>query len=77
MHRSRLALNALPLAVLACATLLPTRRLTAQPTDTTRVSTEPFFTRRDAYIAGAFVVTAVALHPADRSLARRIRADRL
>jgi len=49
----------------------------AQPTDTTKVSTEPLFTMRDLWIAGGFVATTIALYPADRALARSIQRDPL
>jgi membrane-associated phospholipid phosphatase len=49
----------------------------AQPVDTTKVSTEPLFTARDLWIAGGFVLTTVALYPADRALAREIQRDPL
>jgi membrane-associated phospholipid phosphatase len=51
--------------------------LAAQPSDTSKVSTEPLFTRRDLLIAGGFVVATIALYPADRALAREIRRDPL
>jgi membrane-associated phospholipid phosphatase len=49
----------------------------AQPVDTTKVSTEPLFTGRDLWIAGGFVLTTIALYPADRALAREIQRDPL
>jgi membrane-associated phospholipid phosphatase len=49
----------------------------AQPTDTTKVSTEPLFTVRDLWIAGGFVATTIALYPADRALARSIQREPL
>ena len=49
----------------------------AQPTDTTKVSTDPLFTMHDLWIAGGFVVTTIALYPADRALARSIQRDPL
>ncbi|MDF2775453.1 MAG: phosphoesterase PA-phosphatase related protein [Geminicoccaceae bacterium] len=45
----------------------------AQPADTTRISRDPLFTARDAWIAAAFVAGAVALHPADRYFARKLQ----
>jgi hypothetical protein len=45
----------------------------AQPADTTRVSHEPLFTSKDAWIAAGFVVGTVALYPADRYFARRLQ----
>ena len=49
----------------------------AQPADTTKVSTEPLFVARDLWIATGFVVATIALYPADRALAREIRRDPL
>jgi membrane-associated phospholipid phosphatase len=49
----------------------------AQPVDTTKVSTDPLFTARDLWIATGFVLTTVALYPADRALAREIQRDPL
>ncbi len=51
--------------------------LAAQPADTTKVSTEPLFTRRDLLIAGRFVAATIALYPADRALAREIQREPL
>jgi membrane-associated phospholipid phosphatase len=51
--------------------------LVAQPADTSKVSTEPLFTSRDLWFAGAFALTTVALYPADRALAREIQRDPL
>lgn len=45
----------------------------AQPADTTRVSANPLFTRRDAWTAATFVVTTVAMFPLDRRLAQRLQ----
>jgi hypothetical protein len=45
----------------------------AQPTDKTKVSTEPLFTSRDAWIAAGFVVGTVAMYPADRYFARKLQ----
>ena len=46
----------------------------AQPTDTTKISTEPLFTARDAWIAAGFVAGTVALYPADRYFARKLQS---
>ena len=54
-----------------------TAPLRAQPSDTSKVSTEPLFTPRDLLVAGGFVLTTIALYPADRALAREIRRDPL
>ena len=45
----------------------------AQPSDTSRISTKPLFTANDAWIAGAFVVGSIAMHPYDRMLANRLQ----
>lgn len=45
----------------------------AQPADTTKISTEPLFTARDAWIAAGFVAGTVALYPADRYFARKLQ----
>jgi membrane-associated phospholipid phosphatase len=49
----------------------------AQPVDTTKVSTEPLFTKHDLWIAAGFVAATIAMYPADRSLARSIQRDPL
>ena len=66
----------LALTLVGTAPSLP-RPAVAQPTDTTKVSTEPLFTGRDLWIATAFALTTVALYPADRALAREIQRDPL
>jgi hypothetical protein len=45
----------------------------AQPADTTHISTEPLFTARDAWVAAGFVAGTVALYPADRYFARKLQ----
>ena len=47
--------------------------LPAQPADTTEISVQPLFTRRDAYLAGAFLLTTVALTPLDEHFAQRLQ----
>src|SRR3954471_15028477 len=56
---------------LTVATIAPVAQ--AQPTDTTRISTEPLFTKRDAWIALGFAAGTVALYPADRYFARKLQ----
>jgi membrane-associated phospholipid phosphatase len=56
---------------LAVATIAPVAR--AQPTDTTKISTEPLFTKRDAWIALGFAAGTVALYPADQYFARKLQ----
>src|SRR5215207_8272274 len=46
----------------------------AQPTDTTRISHEPLFTSRDAWIAAGFVAGTIAMYPADRYFARKLQS---
>jgi membrane-associated phospholipid phosphatase len=74
--RTRTAAVAVALAGATAAAPLITPVI-AQPVDTTKVSTEPLFTVRDLWIAGGFVLTTVALYPADRALAREIQRDPL
>jgi len=45
----------------------------AQPTDTTKISHEPLFTPRDAWIAAGFVAGTIAMYPADRYFARKLQ----
>ena len=45
----------------------------AQPADTTRISTEPLFTAKDAWIGAAFVAGTIAMYPADRYFARKLQ----
>jgi membrane-associated phospholipid phosphatase len=46
----------------------------AQPTDTTKISHEPLFTSRDAWIAAGFVAGTIAMYPADRYFARKLQS---
>ena len=55
--------------VIAASSIVP-----AQPTDTTKISTEPLFTARDAWVAAGFVAGTVALYPADRYFARKLQS---
>ena len=64
---------ALAAAVATAAPVAPLARLAAQPTDTTRISTTPLFTRRDAYIAGGFVVATAVMAQFDDDFARRLQ----
>jgi membrane-associated phospholipid phosphatase len=45
----------------------------AQPADTTHISTEPLFTARDAWVAVGFLAGTVALYPADQYFARKLQ----
>ncbi len=60
---------------LAAAALLQGSALAAQPADTTKRSTEPLFTERDAVAAGIFVAATAAMFPIDRAVARRAQTD--
>jgi membrane-associated phospholipid phosphatase len=64
------------LAVLAFLPLLA-GALDAQPADTTKISTKPLFTRKDAYMAVAFLATTAALTPLDERLAQRLQDSTL
>ena len=46
----------------------------AQPTDTTKISHQPLFTSRDAWIAAGFIAGTVAMYPADRYFARKLQS---
>ena len=65
------------LLLILAAAHLAEAPLEAQPADTSQVSTEPLFTRRDLLIAGSFVAATIALYPADRALAREIQREPL
>ena len=70
--------RALPLRLASALTLaLPLAPAAAQPADTTKVSTDPLFTERDAMIAGVFAISTMAMWSLDRSLARTVRDDDL
>jgi membrane-associated phospholipid phosphatase len=58
---------------LLIASLLAASSLGAQPSDTTAISTEPLFVKRDAYYAGGFVLATVAAAPLDRYFAQRLQ----
>ncbi len=47
--------------------------LPAQPADTTEISVEPLFTRRDAYLALGFVATTLAMTPLDERIAKSLQ----
>jgi membrane-associated phospholipid phosphatase len=46
----------------------------AQPADTTKISHEPLFTSKDAWIAAGFVAGTIAMYPADRYFARKLQS---
>ena len=66
-------LNSTAAIVFAAGMLATGSAATAQPTDTTRISTEPLFTHRDAWIATGFVAGTLAMYPADRYFARKLQ----
>lgn len=57
--------------LLAC--LIAGSSLGAQPSDTTAISTDPLFVRKDAYFAAGFLVATVAAAPLDRYFAQRLQ----
>lgn len=59
-------------AALALAAGIPVPAA-AQPADTTRISHEPLFTARDAWVAGGFVLGTVAMLPLDRRIAEGLQ----
>ena len=59
-----------------CALLLALPLATsagAQPSDTTKISREPLFTKHDAWVAGGVVLGTLALFPVDRWAARELQ----
>jgi membrane-associated phospholipid phosphatase len=69
------ALAALAL-VGALAGSLPASVANAQPSDTTRRSTRPLFTERDAVAAGLFALGTIAILPLDTRVASRLQNPR-
>jgi membrane-associated phospholipid phosphatase len=59
--------------VVASAVIVAPAVAHAQPSDTSRISTRPLFTPTDAWVAGAWVVGTLAMHPFDKGLARRLQ----
>ena len=55
-------------------TLATSSVASAQPADTTKISHEPLFTHKDAWIAAGFVAGTIAMYPADRHFARKLQA---
>jgi membrane-associated phospholipid phosphatase len=49
--------------------------LLAQPSDTTKISTEPLFVKGDLFVGAAFVIGAFAAHPVDKYFAEKLRRD--
>jgi membrane-associated phospholipid phosphatase len=62
-----------PNRTILVASLLAASTLGAQPSDTTAISRDPLFVRRDAYYAGGFVLATVAAAPLDRYFAQRLQ----
>ena len=71
--KSRSTLLGACLLALTLASAVMPAALGAQPSDTSRISSRPLFVPNDAWIAGAFVVGTLAMHPFDRALARRLQ----
>ena len=65
-----------PLTVLAFVPLL-VGALGAQPADTTKISRDPLFTRKDAWLAVAFLATTAAMTPLDERLAQKLQDSTL
>ena len=63
----------MPKRTIVVASLLAVSSLGAQPADTTAISTEPLFVRRDAYYAGGFVLATLAAAPLDKYFAQRLQ----
>jgi hypothetical protein len=61
------------LTLTTAMTLAASSVAAAQPTDTTKISHEPLFTAKDAWIAAGFVAGTVAMYPADRYFARKLQ----
>ena len=61
------------LTMTTALTLTVTGLAVAQPADTTKISTSPLFTAKDAWIAAGFVAGTIALYPADRYFARKLQ----
>ena len=59
------------IGVVAALTVAPL--LGAQPADTTKISPDPMFTRRDLYVAAGFAVVTVLLTPLDQRAAESLR----
>jgi membrane-associated phospholipid phosphatase len=47
--------------------------LGAQPADTTKISHDPLFTRRDVYVAAGFAAATILLTPLDQRAAKRLQ----
>ncbi len=60
-------------SIVAVLALTAAPILGAQPADTTHISREPLFTRRDAYVAVGFAAVTVLLTPIDRPAAEWIQ----
>ena len=54
-------------------TIAGASRVEAQRSDSSATSSEPLFTKRDAYVAAGFILATVALFPLDRSIAIRLQ----
>jgi membrane-associated phospholipid phosphatase len=71
--RSKRAAAALALAAAALPTPAAAQQKPTDPRDTTHAQTQaPFFTRKDAFLAGAFVLGTVAMFPLDKHIATKL-----
>lgn len=63
----------MPNRTLLVASLLAASSLGAQPSDTTAISPDPLFVKRDAYYAGGFILATIAAAPLDKYFAQRLQ----
>ena len=61
--------------VTSLAIVLAAHSLSAQPADTTKISTEPLFVKRDIFIAAGFIAATFAAAPVDKYFSERLRKD--
>ena len=69
----RLSRQAVVAGLLAGTSVFATAPATAQPSDTTAISTKPLFVERDAYYAAGFTLATLAATPLDRYFATRLQ----
>lgn len=62
-------------AALLLALALAPVAAAAQPADTTKISTDPLFTRRDGWMAIGFLATTAAMWPLDERIAKRLQDE--
>ena len=63
----------LPAALLLPVLLATAGEAAAQPADTTKISTAPLFTGRDAWMALGFLATTAAMWPLDERIAKELQ----